>query len=473
MPVARTSCSLAARRPAGRRSRGRRRGARDGQATAACARARTASCRDDRPRARRARRTARGRWPRARRSAAPWSASSSGCAARARSTEATYAARRATPTTTSGARSSGSPARARSSCGAVARHARGHRGARQLTRHAARAAVADARAQPRVVDGGPAARRPGARVEFEGSELVWQYYPGQGLQLQVLGNFGKLNALVDRAPERPRWRFMLDELLPLAAERAGGLAWEYYFTLRRRPRRRGSAGSRRAPRCRRSRARRTRLEPPGRGAADRAARRSPLFEAPPPTGVRVPAEHGDHYAQYSFAPDLRVLNGFVQSLVGLHDYARLVRRPARHGAVRGGRAAARAHEVPTYDTGAWSLYSRGSVTRESDLSYHDLLQDFLDGLCNRTSEPVYCDDRASTSRLPDAAAGGRGASRARLRGGKAGPRALRAVEDLERHAADHARRPAGARRARRRRRPRHADLRLGRPAPRAATTRSS
>ena len=31
----------------------------------------------------------------------------------------------------------------------------------------------------------------GRRVEFEGSELVWQYYPGSGLQLQILGNFGK------------------------------------------------------------------------------------------------------------------------------------------------------------------------------------------------------------------------------------------------------------------------------------------
>ena len=60
---------------------------------------------------------------------------------------------------------------------------------------APRAAVADARAQPRVVDHGRARSRSGQRIEFEGSELVWQYYPGQGLQLQMLGNFGKLNGL--------------------------------------------------------------------------------------------------------------------------------------------------------------------------------------------------------------------------------------------------------------------------------------
>ena len=70
----------------------------------------------------------------------------------------------------------------------------------------------------------------GRRVEFEGSELVWQYYPGSGLQLQMLGNFGKLNGLWG-SRENARLGVMVDELLLLAAERAGGLAWEYYFGL--------------------------------------------------------------------------------------------------------------------------------------------------------------------------------------------------------------------------------------------------
>jgi hypothetical protein len=47
--------------------------------------------------------------------------------------------------------------------------------------------------------------------------------------------------------------------------------------------------------------------------------------------------------------------------------------------------------VPTFDTGAWSYYSRGAITRESDLSYHLLLRDFLTGLCDRTRTRVYCD----------------------------------------------------------------------------------
>ena len=45
----------------------------------------------------------------------------------------------------------------------------------------------------------------GQRVGFEGSELIWQYYPGQGIQLQALANFGKLNgALAGQDLRRPR-----------------------------------------------------------------------------------------------------------------------------------------------------------------------------------------------------------------------------------------------------------------------------
>jgi len=121
-----------------------------------------------------------------------------------------------------------------------------------------------------------------------------------------------------------------------------------------------------------------------------AQRALAIFEAPTPQGVRVPAEKGDHYAIYSFAPSLRVLNGFIQSLVGLHDYARLSGDPRGTALFAAAEPEAR-YEVPLYDTGAWSLYSRGSSSRESDLGYHDLLTGFLEGLCERTDVPVYCE----------------------------------------------------------------------------------
>jgi hypothetical protein len=103
----------------------------------------------------------------------------------------------------------------------------------------------------------------------------------------------------------------------------------------------------------------------------------------------VETPQGVHYAQYSFWPSLRVLNGFVQSLVGLYDVARLTGDPRAARLFADGERAARA-EVPTYDTGAWSYYSRGAITRESDLSYHVLLRDFVAGLCDRTGIDAYC-----------------------------------------------------------------------------------
>ena len=84
-----------------------------------------------------------------------------------------------------------------------------------------------------------------------------------------------------------------------------------------------------------------------------------------------------------------MLNGFIQSLVGLYDFAALTGDPTALSLFESGDLAGR-EEVPTFDTGAWSLYSRGSITRESDLGYHKLLRDFLVQLCRRTAAAEYC-----------------------------------------------------------------------------------
>jgi hypothetical protein len=180
---------------------------------------------------------------------------------------------------------------------------------------------------------------------------------------------------------------MLDELLPLAAERAGGVAWEYYFNFGggRPPWVSGMAEGTAVQALSRA-AKRLHREADVLPVAKRALG---IFEAPTPQGVRVPAAHGDHYAIYSFAPSLRVLNGFIQSLIGLYDYARLGADPRATALFKAGETEAR-QEVPDYDTGAWSLYSRGSSSYESPLSYHDLLQGFLAKLCTRTRTDVYC-----------------------------------------------------------------------------------
>jgi hypothetical protein len=108
-----------------------------------------------------------------------------------------------------------------------------------------------------------------------------------------------------------------------------------------------------------------------------------VFKRPSPVGIRA----GDHYLIYSFSPGLRVLNGFLESLIGLYDYAQVSGDRAAAVLFDKGDAQAR-REIPRFDTGAWSLYSlRGA---ESDLGYHRLVRDFLRGLCERTSRSYYC-----------------------------------------------------------------------------------
>ena len=230
----------------------------------------------------------------------------------------------------------------------------------------------------------------GERVGFDGDELVYQYYGGQGLQIQWLGTFGKLNA-IDKSKARSstaQASTMIDQILPLASGRAGGIAWEYEFPF----------GGGLAP-WTSSLSQGTGLQALARAgvktgrAAEvfRATRKGlAIFRRATPSGVRVKVPGGVHYAQYSFAPSLRILNGFVQSVVGLHDYAELSGNTRAQKLYAAGNAEAQ-REVPAYDTGAWSLYSRGSSTHESDLNYHVLLRDFLNSMCDRTAIAVYCD----------------------------------------------------------------------------------
>lgn len=232
------------------------------------------------------------------------------------------------------------------------------------------------------------------RVTFEGSELVYQYYAGQGLQLQPLANFGKANALwnackgIGVEPGTPcepdRLRLLLDELHATASTRAGFKTWEYFFSF---------GGG--LPPWTSGLSQGTGIQAMARGSDLLGDRKYALlarealgaFEVGPPAGVRVYANGGRHYLIYSFSSGLRVLNGFLQALIGLHDYATLEDSAKARALFKAGDRAAR-REVPRFDTGAWSLYSLSG--QESDLSYHRLVRDFLRGLCDRTGTRIYC-----------------------------------------------------------------------------------
>jgi hypothetical protein len=223
----------------------------------------------------------------------------------------------------------------------------------------------------------------GQRTTFPPSQLVWQFYPGQGWQIQWLGTFGKANALWSIRTRDADLRRLLDEALSLAVSRGGGIAFEYLFRF---------DGGR--PPWVSSLAQGTGLSALSRGAVrlkdDKyfTAARSALgiFKTAAPTGILRKTTAGAHYLQYSFNRKLRIVNGFTQSLNGLHDFAALANDAEGRALFRDGEAELR-HELPAFDTGAWSLYSLGSPPdEESDLGYHKVLRDFLAALCGRLKD---------------------------------------------------------------------------------------
>jgi hypothetical protein len=217
------------------------------------------------------------------------------------------------------------------------------------------------------------------RVSIPGSRIVWEYYPGQGIEIQWLATFGEANGYYLQGHENTQLQEVLNEVIPLATQRAGGIAWEYMFHFD------GGAppwtsGLSQGTALQALARAWSRLKTPAYLTAAQQA--LGLFQTPPPVGVRVATPAGARYAEYTYAPTDRILNGFIQSLNGLYDYAKLTGDPLGRQLFEAGDAAARS-ETPSYDTGAWSKYDQYT---ESNLNYHELLEEFLQDLCTRTNE---------------------------------------------------------------------------------------
>ncbi len=217
---------------------------------------------------------------------------------------------------------------------------------------------------------------PSSHVSFPGSELVWEYYPGQGVEIQWLASFGEGNGYYDNH-ENTDLRQLLAEAIPLAARRAGGIAWEYMFAFDGGAPPWTSGLSQGTGLQLLARAWGRLKEPAYLAAAQQAL---DLFQVAPPEGVRVPTPAGAWYAEYTFAPSDRILNGFIQALVGLYDYTSITKEAAGEQLFEAGDTEARA-VLAQYNTGAWSLYDQFG---ESNLNYHELLTEFLQHLCERT-----------------------------------------------------------------------------------------
>jgi D-glucuronyl C5-epimerase C-terminus len=217
----------------------------------------------------------------------------------------------------------------------------------------------------------------GTRISFQGSKIVWEHYAGQGIEIQWLGTFGEANGYYLSGHENANLRQLLGEVLPLATQRAGGIAWEYMFQFDGGKPPWTSGLSQGTALQVLARAWSRFKEQTLRNAAQQALG---IFVTPPPSGVNTKTAAGANYAEYTYAPSDRILNGFIQAVVGLYDYTQITKDPLGLKLFEEGDAEARA-ETPHYDTGAWSMYDQYS---ESDLNYHELLTEFLVHLCERT-----------------------------------------------------------------------------------------
>ena len=244
------------------------------------------------------------------------------------------------------------------------------------------------------------------RVSFRGSRLLFEYYAGNGLQLQPLVNFKQANLMhgacvknTGVACDRRGLVRLLDELARTASQRGGFKTWEYFFEF---------GGG--IPPWISGMAQATAIQALGRAyellgderylAQARAA--FGAFDKASPVGVKTTGPFaGTHYLQYSFSPRLYIINAFLQTLIGLHDYAKITGDATARRLFRAAEPEAR-EELPANDTGDWSTYSyRGA---ESTREYHELLREMAAGMCSRLGRKVYCDaSRSFLSYMTDPA----------------------------------------------------------------------
>jgi D-glucuronyl C5-epimerase C-terminus len=230
-------------------------------------------------------------------------------------------------------------------------------------------------------------------VTFRGSEIVFRYYAGEGLQIQTLATFVKANLMhgacvgaVDRPCSKARLGRLLDEMSAIAVHRGRGfIAWEYFFAF--------GGGS---PPWMSGMAQATGIQALARAAKllgrpqylTVARKALGAFDVGAPLGVRTRGfRGGTHYLQYSFAPRTYIFNAFTQSLLGLYDFWKITGDQRAHRQYLAAEPELE-REIPYSDVGDWSRYNYAGP--ESDHNYHELLREVLQSMCSRRIGAVYC-----------------------------------------------------------------------------------
>lgn len=216
----------------------------------------------------------------------------------------------------------------------------------------------------------------GARPPVPGSPLTWQYYRGEGLQIQWLATFGFANALATTSnpAKLEQLRAIEDEALRLASDRAGGPAWIYLFDFGAGKPPWGSGMAQATAMQSLVRTSAKLGDPRYRAEALRAVE---LLRRSAPTGARLKAPAGDHLLLYTYSR-MRVLNAFAQSVSALHEVAAATQDGRVNGLYVRAERQLRS-ELPGYDLGNWARYSLGG--KPETPSYHRLSRDTLRNLC--------------------------------------------------------------------------------------------
>ena len=144
--------------------------------------------------------------------------------------------------------------------------------------------------------------------------------PGRASRSSGSARSARATATTSRATKTPTCASCVAEVLPLATKRAGGIAWEYMFPFdggapavdERALAGHRAAGARALVAALQGTRLLTRRAAGARHLPDAAVQRR--------AGARRPA--GAQYAEYTYAPSDRILNGFIQAVVGLYDYTR-------------------------------------------------------------------------------------------------------------------------------------------------------